>query len=158
MVAFDITANTWVKIERGKSSHEQVAMLFKRFRPKSILFDIEFDELAGLDWLRRRRETANYRIAENVDPVPSPWLGHLSNGKLRGAVSSYVRDECDPYHSDEDHAAFALPFAFLNETGLIVHNYSDTIKARCSAKHLKKLWADSKGVLPGLDWLLFATL
>jgi len=78
------------------------------------------------DWLKEKREEANYKLSKLYDPNMPNHFNYTSSTKLCEAINSYITDienKTYVYSYDESHAAIAFPLLFLK-----------TCKERLSAK------------------------
>ncbi|WP_186126078.1 hypothetical protein [Burkholderia gladioli] len=93
------------------NTHELVLELFSTKFPNHPLLSQEIASENPLDWIKRRREEANYTRARFVEPEIPRHFKEIKRLGVRKALSAYVAD--DYYTFDSDHSILAFPLTTL---------------------------------------------
>ncbi|MDE1141153.1 MAG: hypothetical protein PW999_16090 [Paraburkholderia tropica] len=112
---FIAEARSGAEIRKSKgNTHEIVLETFSGKFPSHWLLSQEISSEQPLEWMRHRREEANYNRARFIEPdVPAPFKEIKSLG-IRKAIGAYYADTY--YAFDPDHSILAYPIATLRHT------------------------------------------
>ncbi|MBC8729426.1 hypothetical protein [Paraburkholderia sp. UCT2] len=109
---FVAEAQTGSVVSKTKgNTHEVVLELFATKFPSHPLLSQEIASENPLEWIKHRREEANYTRARFVDPEIPQHFREIKRLGVRRALGAYVRDSY--YAFDADHAILAFPLATL---------------------------------------------
>ena len=70
---------------------------------------------APLDWLRERREEANYNNSRPSEPQAPPHFRFVASKGVRKTTLAYLSGTWDVYVFDPDHAMLAFPLLFWRD-------------------------------------------
>lgn len=93
------------------NTHELVLELFATKFPSHPLLSQDISADNPLNWIKRRREEANYTRARFVEPDIPAHFKEIRRLGVRRALGAYVQDAY--YAFDPDHAILAFPLATL---------------------------------------------
>jgi hypothetical protein len=98
------------------TSHDIVLREYCNAFPNDPVVTTNIDFEPALNWLKKRREEANYRIEKFPDPSWASYLKILETYKTRRLIEQYVTDKSYDWRFDPDHALLALPVDLLQRT------------------------------------------
>jgi len=133
------------------TTHGVVLDLFAQLFPNSPFLSQTIDFQSPLDWLRERREDANYKNSRFVEPnAPAHFRGVARDG-VRKATRAYLSRDGMTYSFDTDHAMLAFPLVFWRDTVREARaaGLPDTIAAEID--FLSEAFRDDKGPLSELS-------
>jgi hypothetical protein len=94
-------------------SHDIVLNEFRRLFPSDAVVTGVIDVTPALQWMKHRREEANYHTERFGDPA-CPWhFNRVERSPLRRLLSTYLNDNSYQWEFDPDHATIALPLSVL---------------------------------------------
>ncbi|WP_284898022.1 hypothetical protein [Burkholderia sp. lyk4-R2A-23] len=93
------------------NTHELVLELFSTKFPNHPLLSQEIATENPLDWIKHRREEANYTRARFVEPEIPRHFKEIKRLGVRKALAAYVSDNY--YTFDADHSILAFPLTTL---------------------------------------------
>jgi hypothetical protein len=91
-------------------------VVLEEFDARRLFPTLVSQQIAGvkpLDWLRERREEANYSTPRFLEPSAPRHLEQIVRSGMRHSLDAYVADELKLYAFDEDHAMVAYPTELL---------------------------------------------
>lgn len=93
------------------NTHELVLELFSTTFPSHPLLSQEIASENPLEWIKHRREEANYTRPRFVEPDIPRHFKEIKRLGVRKALAAYVQDNY--YAFDADHSILAFPLATL---------------------------------------------
>ena len=133
------------------TTHGVVLDAFVRLLPNSPFLSQTIDLQPPLEWLRERREDANYKNARFIEPNdPVHFRGVVRDG-VRRSTLAYLSTNGMTYSFDPDHAMLAFPLVFWRDTVLAARaaGLPDTIAAEID--FLTTAFSDDNGPLSELN-------
>lgn len=98
---------------KSGNSHTVVTGVYKASIATLAMNRQPIDGISAFDWMARRREDVNYKLAKFDDPVVPDWFKVIDgDGAVRRLIGSYL-DDLDLYAYNPDHAMIALPLAAM---------------------------------------------
>ena len=139
------------------NTHHVVLDEFKALGFFPLFLGQQIDNLEPLDWLRIRRETANYASPRFTEPDPPDHLERISSMGVRRVAEAYLSDKTRLYVFDSDHAMLAYPIELLKQT---IQEINGLVGSQ-SLNHadrtfLAAICKDAAGPLPGVRRLLLS--
>lgn len=108
----DATPNEKVRKLGGAQArggtHGSVLRLFCSIVPNHILISQPIKGSVSLQWLKERREDANYGRARYWEPDAPWWFSSMTKNGIRKLINEYTFQP-ELYAFDPDHAVLALP-------------------------------------------------
>lgn len=93
------------------NTHELVLELFATKFPSHPLLSQDIASENPLEWIKHRREEANYTRARFVEPEIPRHFKEIKRLGVRKALGAYIRDNY--YAFDADHSILAFPLSTL---------------------------------------------
>ena len=137
-----------VPAKKKGQTHEVVLDEFAHLFANSRFLSQPIDIKSPLDWLRERREEANYKNPRFVESnIPSHFKGVLTHG-IRKAIHAYLSDNGITYLFDPEHAMLAFPLLLWRDTinEARHHQLLDTVFID-EISFLTKAFSDKEGPL-----------
>jgi hypothetical protein len=97
------------------TTHDAVFRLFAGQYPTHILLSQTIDMERPFEWLKARREDANYRNSRFCEPSTPRHFMKICQAGIRASLDAYASDSTYLYAFDADHAILAFPLAFIHE-------------------------------------------
>ena len=137
--------------KREGPTHKVVLNEFARLVPSSTFLSQTIGLEPPLEWLRARREDANYRDARFAEPVTPAHFRFVAEKGIRKTTLAYLTDAGRTYLFDPDHAMLAFPLSFWRDTVADARAASlpDIIEAETS--FLTEAFSDEMGPLSEIN-------
>jgi hypothetical protein len=111
-----ILASPGATLERQSGTTHQVVLdQFARIFHTSEFLSQPIDSKPPLEWLRERREDANYKNPRFVEPNDSSYFRGVVKEGVRRATLAYLNSAGITYAFDPDHAMLAFPLRFWRD-------------------------------------------
>ncbi len=139
------------------TTHGVVLDQFAQRQPYPVLLSQQIGGIKPLDWLRTRREEANYGKPKFVEPgTPTHFTSVVTQG-VRRSLQAYLDDNGYLYAFDEDHAMVAYPIELLKRTITDLNAMGsvgvDLVQA--DRDYVASLYKDARGPMPFIRTMLF---
>ena len=105
-----------VSLKLKGNTHQATLDEFSRLNSNSFYLSQQIELEEPLNWLRAKREIANYNLASPIEPGIYEHFRFAQRIGIRKAVNSYIEDMAAAYTFDKDHAILAYPLRFLKDT------------------------------------------
>jgi hypothetical protein len=135
-------------------THRATLAAFERRNPNSFFLSQQIEQMSPLDWLGKKRELANYKNPGPFEPELLQNLLAIQKMGTRKAVLTYLADPQALYTFDADHALFAFPLRFFNETLKTVRGLGKIPLDGDFLQIISRLSKDSAGELTPLTRLI----
>lgn len=135
-------------VNASGTTHAAVFKLFDGQHPSHVLLSQTIDMLPPFEWLKTRREEANYRNSRFCEPsAPKHFLKICSAG-IRASLDAYASDSSYLYTFDADHAILAFPLAFIHEAQSLLKSTGRLALPEGDKRFLLSTLQDRKGPYP----------
>ena len=135
-------------INASGTTHDAVFRLFAGQHPSHVLLSQTIDMLQPFEWLKARREDANYRNSRFCEPsAPKHFLKICSAG-IRASLDAYASDSSYLYTFDADHAILAFPLALIHEAQSLLKSAGRLALPEGDKRFLLSTLQDRKGPYP----------
>ena len=141
---------------KAATTHGIVLETAKRELPNDVIFSQPIAGMHAVDWMRERREEANYWHSRFVEPGIPDHMRMVNRTGLRRLITAYMGDLLS-YSFDPDHAIIAYPM-------LVCERLRQHISTAPGAptqpvdeddqNYLRSLFVDNAGVLSVMNALL----
>jgi hypothetical protein len=102
-------------IKLNGATHDAVFRLFAGQHSSHVLLSQTIDMVRPFEWLKARREDANYRNSRFCEPSAPRHFMKICQAGIRASLDAYATDISHLYTFDADHAILAFPLAFIHE-------------------------------------------
>lgn len=135
--------------EKGQT-HKVVIKLFERKRIDDFMLSQPIELEDPVNWLMKRREDANYKIARFTEPcIPKHFIKLVDFG-VRESCQAYLSDKSGRYMFDPDHAMVAYPISLIDRAFSEFHNENLSVQNNDSISFLNGVFSDKKGPFSSL--------
>jgi hypothetical protein len=140
-------------VKRAGTTHGIVLETAKRELPNDLIFSQPIAGMHPVEWMRERREEANYWHSRLIEPGVPDQMRMVEQNGIRKLVTAYVGDLLI-FAFDPDHAIIAYPM-------LVWKRLKEQILAQSGAAldgdeqtYLRTLFVDNAGILTAMRVLI----
>jgi|LakMenE01Jun11ns_1017448.scaffolds.fasta_scaffold9930165_3 hypothetical protein len=135
-------------IKANGTTHDAVFRLFAGQHPSHVLLSQTIDMVQPFEWLKARREDANYRNSRFCEPSAPRHFLKICLAGIRASLDAYASDSSYLYTFDADHAILAFPLAFIHEAQSLLKSSGKLDLPEGDKRFLLSTLQDRKGPYP----------
>lgn len=135
-------------IKLNGTTHDAVFRLFAGQHSSHVLLSQTIDMVRPFEWLKARREDANYRNSRFCEPSAPRHFMKICQTGIRTSLDAYASDSSYLYTFDADHAILAFPLAFIHEAQSLLTASGRLALQESDKRFLLSTLQDRKGPYP----------
>jgi hypothetical protein len=140
-------------VKRAGTTHGIVLETAKRELPNDLIFSQPIAGMHPVEWMRERREEANYWHSRLVEPGVPDQMRMVEQNGIRKLVTACVSDLLG-LAFDPDHAIMAYPMLVWNRLKEQILAQSGTTLDEDDKTYLRSLFVDNAGILTAMRVLI----
>lgn len=135
-------------IKLNGTTHDAVFRLFSGHYSYHVLLSQTIDMVQPFEWLKARREDANYRNSRFCEPSAPRHFMKICQAGVRASLDAYASDSSYLYTFDAEHAILAFPLAFIHEAQSLLASSGSLALPEGDKRFLLSTLQDRKGPYP----------
>jgi len=132
------------------TTHGGCLNIFQQDYRSELLLSQEIDSASPVEWLKNRREEANYRTEDRYDPVCPDHFSNVARIGVRKLLAAYGQDRDNLYTFDPDHAMIAYPLRALELSLDKLRGSGSVLSEKVRDDYLRQRFRDKDGSLGGV--------
>lgn len=140
-------------VKRAGTTHGIVLETAKRELPNDLIFSQPIAGMQPVEWMRERREEANYWHSRMVEPGVPDQMRMVEHNGMRKVVTAYASDLLG-FAFDPDHAIIAYPMLVWERLKDKILLQSGTVLEENDQSYLRSLFVDNAGILTAMRVLI----